>query len=121
MSEDLFAPVPEFLAAFNDLLKNGFFEKVEFHEGGHNCSICITGYLPSSEQYKMKGCGNFIDPNAIVAYGRKLADQNLVNDIATKVEITNWPQICDDLTWDDDHIGSRGKRYELHLSIMFKT
>lgn len=121
MPKDLFATVPEFLAAFNDLHKDGFFEKVEFSEGGYDCSIHITGYVPSSEQYKMEGCGNFIDPNAIVAHGRRLADRNLVKDIATKVEITNWPQICDDLTWNDDHIGSRGKRYELNLCIMFKT
>ncbi len=125
MSKDLFAPVPEFLAAFNNLLENGFFEGIQFHAGGkltegviHGCSITISGCVPSGKQYKMEGCGAIIDPNAVIDSCRKLADQNKVKEIMTKVETENWP------LWDADGeniIGSKGKRTELFLYITFET
>lgn len=125
MLRDLFAPVPEFLAAFNNILENGFFEEVEFHVRGKmmegkifSCSITATGCVPANESYKASGCGAVIDPNAVIASCRKLADQNQVKDITTKVETKNWP------VWNtegENIIGSKGTRTELSLYITFKT
>lgn len=125
MQKDLFAPVPEFLAAFNNLLENGFFEEIQFNTGGkmaegviYGCSITLSGCVPSDEQYKVEGCGTIIDPNTVIASCRKLAGRNLVKDITTKVETKDWP------LWDDEGeniIGSKGKRSELFLYIKFET
>lgn len=125
MPKDLFAPVPEFLAAFSNILGNGFFEEIQFNTGDkmmegriYGCSISATGCVPSDKKYKADGCGAIVDPNAVIASCRKLADQKKVKDITTKVETKDWP------LWDtkgENVVGSKGKRTELFLYITFKT
>ncbi len=124
MSKDLFAPVPEFLAAFKNVLENGFFEDFRFNVNGpmmegkiFGCAINATGCVPVSKEYMADGCGAIIDPNVIIASCRKLADQKEVTGVTTKVETKDWP------LWDTDGenlIGSKGKRTELHLYVSFK-
>lgn len=124
MPKDLFAPVPEFLAAFDNILKNGFFEEIQFNTGGkmmegkiYGCSITATGCVPSDKKFEAEGSGAIIDPNTIVASCRKLATQKKVKDVTTKVETKDWP------LWDatgEKVIGSKGKRTELFLYVTFK-
>lgn len=125
MPKDLFAPVSEFLVAFNNILENGFFEEIQFNACGkmmegeiYGCFITATGCVPSDKKYKADGCGAVIDPNAVIASCRKLADQNQVKDITTKVETKDWP-LWD--TQEESIVGSKGKRTELFLYITFKT
>lgn len=125
MPEDLFAPVPEFLTAFGNILENGFFEEVQFAargrlmEGGiHSCSIDISGCVPNDPKYTTDGCGVLIDPSDVIASARRLAEQNKVLNISTKVETKDWE------LWDaagENVIGSKGTRTELRLLITFKT
>lgn len=125
MQKDLFDQVPEFLAAFNNIVKNGFFEEIQFSASGKmmegkifGCSITATGCVPSDKKFAANGSGSIIDPNAIVAACRKLTDQNRVKDVTTKVETKDWP------LWDakgEKMIGSKGKRTELFLYIAFET
>lgn len=125
MSKDLFAQVPEFLAAFNNVLENGFFEDFKFNVNGSmmegkivGCAINATGCVPVSKEYGADGCGAVIDPNVIIASCRKLAGQKMVTGVTTKVETKDWS------LWDTDGenvIGSKGKRTELYLYVSFKV
>ncbi len=121
---DVFAKVPEFLAAFNNILKNGYFEDIEFkartdHKGNVSfCLISISGFIPSEEKYNAKGCGAIIDPDAIIGQCRKLCEQNEVKNLTTKVETEDWP------LWDEEGehiIGSKGQKTKIILTILFVT
>jgi hypothetical protein len=121
---DVFAQVPEFLAAFNHILEKGFFEEVQFQVGMpmgegkvYNCTLVCSGCIPNSEQYRSKGCGVIIDPNAVVATCRNLAAENQVDKTCTEVKSQDWP------LWDEEGnkvIGSKGQRTELSLTIWFR-
>ncbi|HEY0979722.1 MAG TPA: hypothetical protein VGE23_02695 [Candidatus Paceibacterota bacterium] len=125
MQKDLFESVPEFLAAFNNILENGFFEQVEFAARGegmegkvHSCSVIAAGCVPDHKRYQADGCGLIVDPGTVIAAVRKLAGQEKVMDVSTKVETNDWP------LWDtegENIIGSKGKRTKLSLYITFKT
>lgn len=125
MPKDLFASVPEFLAAFNNILEHGFFEDIQFNVNGKmmegkivGCSITASGCVPSDKKYMAEGCGAVIDPGAIVASCRRLAETKKVKDVTTKVETNDWP------LWDtkgEDVIGSKGKRTKLFLYVTFKN
>lgn len=125
MKKDLFAQVPEFLAAFNNVLENGFFEEIQFHVGGKmtegripSCSITAMGCVPSEKKYKADGCGAVIDPATIIASCRKLAGQKKIQDIIAKIETENWPLYDAE---GQNVIGSKGKRTKLYILVMFKT
>lgn len=125
MSKDLFAQVPEFLAAFNNILKNGFFEDIKLSVNGpmmegkiYGCSITATDCVPVSEEYAADGCGAVIDPNVIIAACRKLAGQKKVTGVTTKVETEDW-QLFHEV--EGNVIGSKGKRTELYLYVSFKV
>ncbi len=122
---DLFVDVPAFLAAFDDIAANGFFEKIEFHVGGErsegkipHCSISAIGYVPNAKKYAAKGCGAIIDPHSVVAQCRRLSRTHEVSIISATVETNEWT------LWDaseNNIIGSKGKRTKLYLSIQFKV
>lgn len=123
MAKDLFAPVPEFLAAFKNIQENGFFESVQFICLGSDgririCKINIAGCVPSSSEYMADGCGLIVDPNTIIDSCRELATKNKIKNIETKVETENW------LLYDstgEKVLGSKGNRIELFLTVTFKT
>jgi len=125
MPQDPFARVPEFLAAFNNILKNGFFEEIQLNVGGkmtegriYSCTIIATGCIPTSKRFKADGCGTLIDPNTIITSCRSLANRKRGANVTTTVETTDWP------LWDADGqkvIGSKGKRTQLFFHIAFNT
>lgn len=125
MPKDLFAQVPEFLAAFRNILNNGFFEEIQFSTGNemsegtvYSCCITAAGCIPSNKKFGADGCGAIINPKTIIAACRKLATQKKVKGVTTKVETKDWP------LWDakgENVVGSKGKRIGLFLQITFKT
>ncbi len=125
MQKDLFAPVPEFLAAYNNILENGFFEEIKFTAGSvmmegkiHSCFVSISGCVPNHEKYRADGCGTLIDPNAVIATCRRLAGQNQIKHLSTSIETEDWR------LWDakgNNIVGSKGHRTKLSLQITFKT
>lgn len=125
MPKDLFAPVPEFLVAFDNILKNGFFEDIQFGAHGkmmegkiYACFITAIGCVPSNKKYGADGCGAIIDPHTVIASCRALVKKKKVKNVSTKVETEEWP------LWDtagEKKIGSKGKRTELKLYVEFNT
>lgn len=128
MPKDLFATVPEFLAAFDNILENGFFEDIQFNMTGKmmegkifSCSIMATGCVPNDSKYakyKPVSSSAIIDPRVVVDSCRALAEEKRVKSVFTKVETQDWPR------WSRDEeriIGSKGQRTNLNLTITFKT
>lgn len=121
MAADVFAKVPEFLAAFDNILNNGFFDNVRLEVLGgehkvYRCSLTLWGYVPNDDKYQVDGCGPLIDPKAIIASCRKLVNQRKVNKVSTKVETQNWPLLDE----KGEHVvGSKGQQTELNISITF--
>lgn len=125
MSGDLFAEVPEFLAAFDHILKNGFFEDVQLSVSGkmmegkiNGCSIDATGCVPNDKKYDADGCGAIVDPRTIIASCRDLSDKKQVKKVATKVETEDWPLYNDE---EMEIIGSKGKRTHLSIHVIFEV
>lgn len=122
MPKDLFATVPEFLAAFDNILKNGFFEEIQFSAYGMGgkisfCSITAKGCVPNNSKYAATGCGAVIDPHTIIASCRNLAEQKQVKTVATTVETVDWP------LWNrqgEKIIGSKGQYTKMSATIFFK-
>ena len=121
---DIFSKVPEFLAAFNNILKNGFFKEMKFETRAADngkvsfCGISAEGFVPCKEKYKVEGCSPLVDPKSIVLQCHKMAEQNKVKSISTKVESTDW------LLWDDEEtcvIESKGQETRISLIILFIT
>jgi hypothetical protein len=123
MAADVFAQVPEFLAAFDNIEKNGFFDNVrlEIYGGEHiiyQCSLALCGYVPNDDKYQVDGCGSLIDPKAIIASCRKLVDQKKVDKVTTNVETKDWPLLDED---GECVVGSKGQQTQLKIMITFKT
>jgi hypothetical protein len=123
MSKELFAAVPEFMAAFTHILKNGFFEDIQLSVSGKmmegkisGCFINATGCVPNDAKYDADGCGGIIDPEAVIASCREMATEQKVSNVTTKVETNDW------LLYDDEGevIGSKGSRTELSICILFE-
>lgn len=120
---DPFEKAPEFLAAFNNILSNGFFEQVEFQAGmammeGEvpNCHIRAHGCVPSEKKYSSVGCGALIDPASIVSSCKELSKKQKVKQVLVTVKTENWP------LWDNSGnnvIGSKGTRTEMFIFIRF--
>ena len=119
--KDLFANVPEFLAAFANIRDNGFFQDFELKVQGFdgevtNCFMRITGYVPNDAQYAAAGCGVLFEPEQIIKTIRSLGEQREIRRIAVDVETENWA------LWDDaeeEVIGSKGMCTTLNLNILF--
>ena len=124
-NKDLFEQIPEFLAGFDNIRKNGFFESIELNVGHkfmegrvHGCTLTASGCVPKNRKSRARGCGAVIDPVAIIDSCRALAQQRKVLSVSVKIESQDWP------LYDpkgENVIGSNGTRTNLFLYITFKT
>lgn len=120
---DPFAQAPEFLAAFNNVASNGFFEEIKFSSGTrlsegniHLCCIDASGCIPNNKKYLKKGCGSLIDPQAVIASCKADTSHRKVKSVSVTVETSGW--------WFSDKDGERlesikGTRTTMRLIIMF--
>jgi hypothetical protein len=125
MPKDLFVQVPEFLAAFDNIRTNGFFEDIQYAVHGmmmegriQICSITAMGCIPNDPRYMAVGASAVIDPHQLVDSCRTLAHDRQIRDVTTKIETNPWP------LYDrkgEEVIGSKGSRTKLFLHITFKT
>ena len=123
--KDLFVKVPEFLAAFNRILKEGFFEDIDFHVHGlmmegriHACSIIARGCVPNNKKCAAKGCGAIVNPDQIIATCRELAKRHKIQSVQAQVKTDGWPLYDRS---ENQIVGTKGTRTELSLYILFKT
>ncbi len=119
---DPFSKAPEFLAAFQNIRKNGFFASMTFSVGSvlgdiHSCTIMATGYIPNLKKYAANGCGQVIDPQRIIAACRKLALRKPTKSVYVKVMNEDWPLYDKD---EKEVIGSKGSRVTLAFTVYFK-
>ena len=123
-TKDPFAQVPEFLAAFQNVLDNGFLLsfKVDIDvitDDDNQISKCVieaTGAIPNNETYMAKGCGAICDPKSIVEACRQLTQNKAIKLVKCKIETEDWP------IWDkagQKMIGSKGQHKMLTLHIWF--
>ena len=120
---DVFAQVPEFLAAFDNVKKYGFFEDIFFQvmgTGGNGklsyVVIKIEGYIPNVPEFMNEGSGIIVDPEEILKRIRNLVNNIQVERISTEVKTENWP------LWSEDEetiLGSRGYKVNLYINIQF--
>ncbi len=120
-----FEKAPEFLAAFEHVRKNGFFERLEYHAGDlmseglvYTCTIKAVGCVPDEAKYAAEGCGVLIDPAAIVDSCEMLAVKRKVDQVYVTIKTENWT------LWDEAGekvLGRKGVRTEMVLIIQFKT
>jgi hypothetical protein len=125
MSNDPFAKVPEFLAAFNNIRTNGFFSHIEFKAGSPgmeemmlHCGIVAEGYVPNSKKYFAPGCGAIINPEKIIASCKEMCKTRKIKHVEVKVETENWK------LWDkkeENVIGSKGTQTKLYIFIHFES
>lgn len=121
---DPFAKAPEFLAAFEHIRKNGFFERLEYHTGDlmsegvvYSCTIKAAGCVPDEDKYAAEGCGVLIDPAAIVESCKALAMKRKVDQVYVTIKTENWK------LWDEageKSLGRKGVRTEMVMIIQFK-
>jgi|GEM_PF-7024199 len=121
-NKDQFSKAPEFLAAFDHISANGFFDKMVFScEGfesklGSSCHLEIIGYIPNDVKYAKKGLGVLYDPHAIIASCKKHTSHKIARHLDFTVETTNWK------LWDrrgEKVIGSKGTQTKLKMYIQF--
>lgn len=116
---DPFVQAPEFLAAFNHVLANGFFENMKLevlgYEGSvHELVLKASGYIPNRKSSK-KGVGALFDPEAIIASCKQIAFDRGIKRVNVTIERKNWP------IYSEDHIvGSRGEKVDMKIEIWFK-
>ncbi len=126
-TKDPFAQAPEFLAAFDNILANGFLQTLGLdidvvpknQDAISSCKIYATGYLPNDPKYMQEGCSTIIDPHSIIDQCRKFMEARTVKIVRmarTKIETENWP------LWDDKgekEIGSQGTLTRMSIDIWF--
>lgn len=120
---DPFAQAPEFLAAFNNVASNGFFEEIKFDAGSRMCegdiflcSIQAWGCIPNHKKYLKEGCGALIDPQAVITSCKAVNNRRKVKNVSVTVETKDW------LLYDKEGehvIGSKGLRTEMRIIIQF--
>lgn len=120
---DLFAQAPEFLAAFNNVATNGFFEAITFNAGSmmsegiiYGCHISAIGCIPNNEKYRKVGAGALISPEALIAASKAITGRHKVKNVTVEVKTSDW------ILYDkeEEHvIGSKGTRTEMKIYIMF--
>jgi hypothetical protein len=121
---DPFAKAPEFLAAFDHVRKNGFFESIQYNAGMPMsegpvglCSITATGCVPDEAKYAAEGCGVLIDPDAVVESCKLLAKKNKVRQVHVTIKTENWN------LWDESGnnvVGRKGARTTMVMNIQFE-
>ncbi len=125
--KDPFAQAPEFLAAFDNIVANGFLQTLNLEidvvpkndDAISHCKISATGYVPNDPKYMQEGCSSIIDARSLIDSCRKFMEARTfkIGDIAkTKIETENWP-IFDDK--GEDEIGSQGTLTRMSIDIWF--
>jgi hypothetical protein len=118
---DPFVQAPEFLAAFNNIATNGFFEQCALNVLGFegdvtNCSIKVIGYIPNNKSYQRNGVGALLNPEAIITSCKAVTGRHKVKNVSVTVKTGDW------VLYDKagkNIIGSKGTRTEMSISIMF--
>lgn len=118
---DPFAKAKEFLAAFDHVRKNGFFEMV-------NCKILasvgkvflvhiqILGYVPHDQKYMAQGCGVLVDPVSIVVSCKGIVKNQKLKMVKVEVKTEDW------LLFDEsgnEVIGSKGTETNMSIFVQF--
>lgn len=121
--KDLFEKVPEFLAAFNNVVANGFFEDLEvkascFLGKPHYCLIRGMGCLPNDPKYADRGVGVLVDPNAIIAEIRKMVAEKEPKTCVVEIKTHDWP-LYDDDGGGENIVGSKGITTKFLINIGF--
>jgi len=62
----LFEEIPEFEAAFDDVLQNGFFGDVRLSVTAPGDKLIVlsfsaTGFIPNNLKYTVQGCGQWVN------------------------------------------------------------
>lgn len=122
---DPFERAPEFLAAYENIRQNGFFEQVRCEAGGllmegkvPGCWIVASGCVPNHPQYTAKGCGSIVSPCAVISNCKELAKRHPLKNVLVRVETADWP-LLDQRGMDI--IGSKGTRTKMEIYIYFET
>jgi len=119
---DCFTKVPEFLAAINNILKNGFFEFVQlrvFKSSSPNGYIQIEGngiVLDNPSIVDERGSGCFYDPEAMIEKIKLYMDNSLVRITTVRCSVSSGP-------WEQEEyqVGERSGRVDLTgTNISFK-
>lgn len=123
-TQDPFAQAPEFLAAFQNVLDNGFLLRFKIDidvviNDDNQISECIIeaiGAIPNNEKYLAKGCGAICDPKSIIESCRQLTQNKAIKLVKCKIETEDWP-IWDEA--DEKVIGSKGQQKTMSINIWF--
>lgn len=118
---DPFAQAPEFLAAFNNIATNGFFEQCTVNVLGFegdltNCSINVIGYIPNNKRYQKNGVDALLDPETIITSCKAVTGRHKVKNVSVTVKTGDW------VRYDragENIVGSKGTRTEMNISVMF--
>lgn len=126
-AQDFLNKAPEFLAAFDTILNQGFFETLECSgsssEEGKNSgefgSIAFkaVGYIPNDPKDHRKGITPFITPDLLLEKIRHFLTEEgckLTHDPQIDVKSENWTR------WDragNNVIGSRGRVFTLRIFV----
>jgi hypothetical protein len=120
---DLFDQAPEFLAAFNNIATNGFFEQITFTFGDKmaggepfKCFIEAAGCIPSSEKYRKEGIRVLMKPEDVIASCRAITGRHKVKEVSVTVQTGDWPLYDKD---GENVIGSKGTRTDMRIYIRF--
>lgn len=120
---DPFAQAPEFLAAFNNIATNGFFEEISFSSGSkmsegdiYGCFVNATGCVPNNEKYRKEGTGALINPETIITSCKTITDRHKVKNVSVTVKTSDWP-LYDKA--GEKMVGSKGMRTEMSIYISF--
>jgi hypothetical protein len=121
--KDPFKNAPEFLAAFENVRKNGFFEEMQYQVGSpmsdgkiSHCIFGATGCVPSEQKYAAVGCGALFDPPSIIESCKKLSQTMEVKHVSVEVKTEDWA------LWDEAEeniIGSKGYRTKMSIFVRF--
>lgn len=121
MPKDLFKEAPEFLALFQRIAEQGFFEELSFTASAFdgqamNCFIKAVGMIPNDKQYAAAGCGTFVEPKDMIEKIRALASTRKLKHFYAEVKTEAWT------LWDkkgENIIGNKGTKSTLMLSATF--
>lgn len=122
-----FAKVPEFLAAFNNILKNGFFEFVQLRV--HKSSMPI-GYiqlegegiiLDNPSLAEERGAGCFYDPESMIEKVKLFMDNSLVRIKTVRCSVSSdpWTEESYQVGERSDHIDLVGTKIRFKFELYY--
>jgi hypothetical protein len=125
--QDFLNKAPEFLAAFDAIFTQGFFETIECSGNSYensrssgefgNISFKAVGYIPEDPKDQKKGMMPFFSPHQLLENIRLfLAEDGCKFTHAPTIEVNseNWP------LWDrggNNILGSRGRKFTLRIFV----